>query len=83
MGPRKEACTGAGNRDSRVQVLRAWPGGGGAPGGHTPWYSLDACTWGRVQLQDDQAGPLNKCFSNCNVSRIHLGSGDSESVGLG
>ena len=52
-GPRREACTGAGNRDSRVQVLRARPGRGGAPGGHTPWSSLAACTWGRVQPQDD------------------------------
>ena len=47
MGLRKEACTGTGNRDARVQVLRAWPGGGGAPCGHTPWSSLAACTWGR------------------------------------
>ena len=40
MGTRREACTGAGSRGSRVQVLRGWPGGGGAPCGHTPWSSL-------------------------------------------
>ena len=53
MGPRREACTGAGSRGSRVQVLRAQPGGGGAPGGHTPWSALAACTWGKVQPQDE------------------------------
>ena len=46
MGTRREACTGAGSRGSRVQVLRGWPGGGGAPGGHTPWSSLAVCPWG-------------------------------------
>ena len=45
-GTRREACTGAGSRGSRVQVLRGWPGGGGAPGGHTPWSSLAVSTWG-------------------------------------
>ena len=30
-----------------------------------------------------RAGPLNQCFSNCTVTRTHLRSGDSESVGLG
>ena len=38
---------------------------------------------GRVQPQEDGAGPLNQRFSDCTVSRTHLGSGDSESVGLG
>ena len=51
MGPRMEACTGIGNRDSRV--LRVLPGGGGAPGGHTPWSALADCTWGKVQPQDE------------------------------
>ena len=34
-------------------MLRAWPGGGGAPGGHTPWSSLAACIWRKVQPQDE------------------------------
>ena len=46
MVPRREAYTGAGSRGSRVQVLRGQPGGGGAPGGHTPWPSLAVCPWG-------------------------------------
>ena len=29
-----------------------------------------------------RAGPLNQRFSNCSMSRTHLGSGDSESVVL-
>ena len=29
MGTGKEDCSGAGSRDARVQVLRAWPGGAG------------------------------------------------------
>ena len=83
MGPRRETCTDTGSRGSRVQVLRAQPGGGGAPGGHTPWSSLAACTWGGCNHRMTRAGTLNQCFSNCNVSRTHLGSRDSESVGLG
>ena len=83
MGPRREACTGDGSRDSGVQVLRALPGGGGAPGGHTPWSSLAACTWERYNHRMTGAGPLNQRFSNCTVSRTHLGSRNSESVGLG
>ena len=38
---------------------------------------------GRMHPQDDRAGPQNQRFSNCTVSRTHLGSRDSESVGLG
>ena len=65
MGPRREACTGAGNRDSRVQVFRARPGVGRTPGGHTPWPSLAACTWGRVQRQDD----LSRAFKPALLNR--------------
>ena len=65
---------------------------GGAPGGYTPLSSLAACTWGwgwgwgggvECNHRMTRAGPLNQCFSNCTVTRIHLRSGDSESVGLG
>ena len=41
IGPGREAGTGSGSRDFGVQVLRARPGGGGAPGGH-PWSSPSA-----------------------------------------
>ena len=41
--------------------------------------------WGGVECNHrmTRAGPLNQCFSNCTVTRTHLRSGDSESVGLG
>ena len=66
-----------------------------APGGQSTAWSGWGSRWphplvlpgslhlGRVQPQEGRAGLLNQRFSNCTVSRTHLGSRDSESVGLG
>ena len=92
MGTGKEACSGAGSRDARVQVLRARP----LEGRSSRWLHplvLSGCLHlvvgvgmgGVVECNHrmTRAGPLNQCFSNCTVTRTHLRSGDSESVGLG
>ena len=81
MGPRREAGTGDGNRDSGSRCSEHSMEAAGlqvATSLGPLWLHL-----GRVHPQDDRAGPRNQCFSNCFVSRTHLGSGDSESVGLG
>ena len=80
VGPRREADTGAGARGSGAQALRAWTGGAGLLVATPP--GPPCLPLGRVQPQEEGAGPVNQRFSDCIVSRTPLGSGDSESVRL-